>query len=389
MNAILTQLAAVAADPAGAARAWKQATGGKVVGSFPMHFPAEAVHAAGALPVILQETEDPITVGHASIYPFFCGYTRSVVDQAVKNQLDFVDVIMFGDHCVQVLSAADTIRVRKPEMKVHFYQLIASLKDAWSEDNALTVLRRLTAALEQTLGVTITEDALRKSIALFNENRQLIRHLYRLRRNGEIKLSSMEMQHIVKSSMVMDKATHNQLLRQLTQDLQGSGDGHAGRVPVYLSGHLCQAPKIDVLAMIEDCGAYVVDDDLYHGWRYVSTDVEPVSDPLRGLARWYINRNWNAPCPTRLDPKSDWDGWLLKATQDSGAQGMIVLMAKFCEPHYYYYPRIKKTFESNGLPHLLVETEHELVAAGNIRTRVESFVEMIKRQSEKSMANAA
>ena len=383
MNPILQQLAAVAADPRAAALAWKQATGGKVIGSFPMHFPAEAVHASGALPVILQESEEAITVGHASIYPFYCGYTRSVVDQATKDQLDFVDAIMFGDHCVQVLSAADMIRIRKPETPVHFYQLIPSLRDAWSEDNAVNILRRLTTALEETLNVSITEEALRASIAVFNENRQLIRNLYAQRRAGEIKLTSMDMQHVVKSSMVMDKATHNGLLRELIRDLQGTGDKHAGKVAVYLSGHLCQAPKLDVLSMIEECGAYVVDDDLYHGWRYVSSDVDHTSDPLRALARWYINRNWGAPCPTRLDPKSDWDKWLLEKTRDSGAAGMIVLMAKFCEPHYFYYPHIKKTFESNGVPHLLVETEHELIAAGNLRTRVESFVEMIKRQAQK------
>ena len=42
----------------------------------------------------------------------------------------------------------------------------------------------------------------------------------------------------------------------------------------------------------------------------------------------------------------------------SGAQGLIVLLAKFCEPHYFYYPRIKQRFESAGFPHLLLETEH-------------------------------
>lgn len=389
MNPILQQLAAAAADPAATARAWKQATGGKVIGSFPMHFPAEAVHATGALPVILQEAEDPITVGHGSFYPFFCGYTRSIVDQATRDDLNWVDAIMFGDHCVQVLSAADVVRVRKPELPVHFYQLIPSLKDAWSEENAVQILRRLTTALEETVGVEVTEEALRESIALFNENRGLIRDLYARRKRGEISLTSMEMQHIVKSSMVMDKATHNQLLRELTQQLQDSPRAPSGKVPVYLSGHLCQAPKLEVLAMIEECGAVVVDDDLYHGWRYVSTDVDHTSDPVRALARWYINRNWGAPCPTRLDPKTDWDEWLLKATRASGAAGMIVLLAKFCEPHYYYYPRIKKTFETNDMPHLLLETEHELVAAGNLRTRVESFVEMVKRRTPVASAAIA
>jgi benzoyl-CoA reductase subunit C len=376
----LAVMAAAAADPAGTARAWKRATGGKVVGSFPMHFPAEAVHAAGAMPVILQESDEAITLGHATIYPFFCGYTRSMVDQAAKGQLADVDAIMFGDHCVQVLAAADMIRMRLPDKPVHFYQLIPSLRDAWSEDSALRTLRRLVEGLESTLGITVTEDGLRASIALFNENRRLIRQLYGMRRRGEVALSASQMQHIVKSSMVMDKAEHNALLHRLSWQLVGSGNGLDGRVPVYLSGHLCQAPKLAILDMIEECGAIVVDDDLYHGWRYVSTDVDGHGDPLRALARWYIARNWGAPCPTRIDPKTDWDGWLIEATRKSGAAAMIVLMAKFCEPHYFYYPRIKATFAKEGVPELLLETEHEIVAADSLRTRVESFVERVKQR---------
>jgi benzoyl-CoA reductase subunit C len=53
MHEILNRFAAAAADQHATARAWKAATGGKVVGTFPMHFPAEVIHAAGALPVIL------------------------------------------------------------------------------------------------------------------------------------------------------------------------------------------------------------------------------------------------------------------------------------------------------------------------------------------------
>jgi len=60
---------------------------------------------------------------------------------------------------------------------------------------------------------------------------------------------------------------------------------------------------------------------------------------------------------------------------------MIVLMAKFCEPHMYYYPEIKEAFEKRGVPHLLIETEHELNSFEGLRTRVETFLEVVKRQS--------
>jgi benzoyl-CoA reductase subunit C len=57
-----------------------------------------------------------------------------------------------------------------------------------------------------------------------------------------------------------------------------------------------------------------------------------------------------------------------------------VLMAKFCEPHMYYYPEVKEAFERARMPHLLIETEHESVALEGMRTRVETFVEVLKRR---------
>jgi bcr-type benzoyl-CoA reductase subunit C len=369
------QLIDAAAAPHDAAREWKRRTGRPVIGTFPMHFPAEVVHAAGALPVVVQDSPEQITVGHGSLYPFFCGYTRSVVDQATKGQFEFLDAIMFGDHCVQLLSAADVVRVKNPDLHVGFHQLIPALRDNWSFENAERTLRRCIEDIEAQLGVSVQEDDIAASVRLFNENRRLIRELYARRRAGEIALSGREMQMIVKSSMVMDKAEHTARLRELA----AGGEPSAG-MPVYVSGHMCHAPKPEILDMIEECGARIVDDDLYTGYRFVSLDVEETGDPVKALTAWYIARNDVVPCPTRLDPSIDWDGWLLEKVREAGAQGLIVLLVKFCEPHYFYYPRIKQAFEAAGVPHLLLETEHDMSALGNLRTRIEAFVELLKRK---------
>lgn len=381
MHPALREMETASRAPNAYAREFKARSGRKVVGSFPMHFPAEIIHASGALPVILQESDEPITVGGGVMYPFFCGYTRSVVDQASKGDFDYVDAIMFGDHCVQILSAADIIRDRLPESPVGFYQLIPSLRDKWSLENSVRALSRLIEGIEEALGVTITEDDLAASIRLFNENRQLVRRLYDLRRSGALRIRASHMQYIVKSSMVMDKAEHNALLRQVVDSVGAETGALRGDLPVFVSGHLCQAPKPIVLDAIEDCGAAIVDDDLYHGYRHISMDMDEAGDPVKAIARWYLNRNFGAPCPTRLDPNIDWDGWLLRAVEACGAKGMIVLMAKFCEPHYFYYPRIRKAFEQADVPHLLIETEHEMLGLENMRTKVETFVEVARRRS--------
>jgi benzoyl-CoA reductase subunit C len=381
MEAILEAFADAAKRPHGTAREWKERTGGRVVGTFPMHFPAEVIHAAGALPVVIQESDEQISTGGGSFYPFFCGYTRSVVDQATKGSFDFLDAIMFGDHCVQMLSAADVVRLRIPDLHVGFHQLIPALRDNWSHENAERTLRRCIEDIESELDVSIDEPALSASIRLFNENRQLIRELYDLRRSGRIRLRATQMQDVVKSSMVMEKGEHTALLRDLMDHVRaGDLDAVVPGVPVFASGHMCHAPKPELLDLIEECGATIVDDDLFTGFRYVSLDAAETGDPVKALTSWYIERNDVVPCPTRLDPKTDWDGYLLDAVEGSGAQGLLVLMVKFCEPHYFYYPRIKQTFEAADVPHLLIETEHDMNAMGAMRTRIEAFVELLKRR---------
>ena len=80
----LVRMAEVAADPDAYALAWKQAhPGGKVAGVLPMNFPEELLHAAGFLPVVIQENSEPDSEGRVVLAEFYCGYTRNLADQAM------------------------------------------------------------------------------------------------------------------------------------------------------------------------------------------------------------------------------------------------------------------------------------------------------------------
>ena len=379
-QAIIDRFAAVAQDPLGYAKSWKERTGKKVIGSFPMNFPGELAHAADTLPMILQESEDQITVGHGLLFPFYCGYTRSMVDQAARGDFEVLDAIMFGDHCVQLLGAADAIRMQLVNTRVIFFQLISSMCDPWTQGRSEESFSKLKAELEDFVGAPVADEALHRSIKLFNRNRQLIRRLYEMRKTGAAPLGSVDMQHIVKSSMIMDKTEHTELMEALITRFEDAPVANSRNVRLHLSGHFCQAPKPEVLAMIEECGVTVVGDDLYHGFRYISTDVPETGDPIMGLARWYMDRNTGVPCPTRVQNNVDWDAYLLNSIREERAQGMIVLMAKFCEPHMYYYPEVREAFEKADVPHLLIETEHESMALESLKTRVETFVEVVKHR---------
>ncbi|TQC50121.1 2-hydroxyacyl-CoA dehydratase [Rhodococcus sp. WS4] len=376
-QAMLT-MSAVADSPTDYVAQWKRTTGRKALGVFPMNFPSELAHAAGVLPVIIQEDREPITVGRNLLGEFNCGYTRNVADQAALGRLDVYDGFFHADHCIQLLGAIDVVREDESDKPVYFGQLMSSMSDDWAFPQVLGKMKDFRSELEKFADRTISDADLARSIDIFDTNRRLMRTIFENRRSGDAALTSAQLQVLVKSSMIMDKEEHSELLRQVTASLNFSPRND--RIRVHLSGHFCHAPKPELLDLIEDCGAIVVDDDLFHGTRYVSTDIGAIGDPLEALASVYLRRNTAVPCPTRVQHEADWDRFLVDSVYASGAQGVIVLMAKFCEPHMLFYPELRKALEAKSIPLLLIETEHEGLPMESIRTRVEALVERIRRK---------
>jgi len=379
IDRIITSLAGIAENPNAYAAQWKARNQRKVIGVFPMNFPSELVHAAGALPVLVQESRAPITLGRSLIYEYYCGYTRSLTDQAATRQLGVFDAFFLVDHCVALLGAADAMRYEIPETPIYLAQYTASMDEPWTPPEIRKRVLELRARLAEFCGTEISDDDISKSIHAFNHDRQLLRHIYALRRSGRISLTSRQMQALVKSSMVMDIAEHSALLSELVPLLETQSTASSPRVKLHLSGHFCHAPRPELLDMIESCGTVVVDDDLFTGYRYISTDVPVNEDPVAALTQWYFDRNTNVPCSTRAQKTVDWETYLTDSVAKSGADGVVVLMVKFCEPHMLYYPELRKGLSRNSVPHILIETEHEGLALEMLRTRIEALVEQIRR----------
>jgi bcr-type benzoyl-CoA reductase subunit C len=379
----MDQLAAVARDPRGYVEGWRARHPGRLVlGVLPMNFPRELALAAGTLPVVVQDDQKPVTEGRALLAEFYCGYTRNLADQAATGRFDLYDAVLMADHCIQLIGAADVVRAILPETPVFFGMLNSSMNDSWGPARVTAMMGEFLAELERLTGEPVSSQALKDAIAAHNRDRRMVRRLFDERATRSGVLSPVQLQDIVTSAMVMDPDEHAGLLASALGSA-ATGPAEASpdqRVRVHLSGHLCHAPRRELLEAIEASGAVVVDDDLYHGRRHISTDVEEDGDPLEAIARWYQQRNVNIPCPTRVQQDADWDRWLLDAVRGSGAEAVIHLLPKFCEPHMLYYPELRKALDEAGIPHLQIETEHEGLPLESFRTRIEALVERVRRK---------
>jgi bcr-type benzoyl-CoA reductase subunit C len=379
----MEQLAAVARDPRGYVEDWRTRHPGRLVlGVLPMNFPRELALAAGTLPVVVQDDQKPVTEGRALLAEFYCGYTRNLADQAATGRFDLYDAVLMADHCIQLIGAADVVRAILPETPVFFGMLNSSMNDSWGPARVTAMMGEFLTELERLTGEPVTRQALGDAIVAHNRDRRMVRGLFDERATRSAVLSPVQLQDIVTSAMVMDPDEHADLLASaLGSAAAGATAAPSGRrVRVHLSGHLCHAPRRELLEAIEASGAVVVDDDLYHGRRHISTDVEQGGDPLEAIARWYQRRNVNIPCPTRVQQDADWDRWLLDAVRGSGAEAVIHLLPKFCEPHMLYYPELRKALDAAGIPHLQIETEHEGLPLESFRTRIEALVERVRRK---------
>jgi benzoyl-CoA reductase subunit C len=375
-NEILNKLAQIAADPYERAKEWKMETGSKIIGCYIMHFPEELLHAAGVLPIVLQVKDEPITTGHAYYPSYFCGPTRSIVDQAAKGELDFLDGFVGGDYCIQAVGGAEVVGNLLPKVNNMFFRLPVG-NQPWTHGDIVQGLKELKRDIERFADKEISDEDILESIRIYNKNRGLIREIYELKSIHPSLLTSSDMLSIIKSSMVMPKEEHNEILESLLPKLQTKKDSIKEEgVRVFLSGSFCGAPKNELLELVEQSGAVVVGDDLFHGYRYISDNIAEDREPLAAIAAHYIDKNTNVPCPTRCDPKTDWPQYLVDSMRKYKADQLVIVMAQFCEPHMFFYPDIKDAMQAAGIPHLLLEISHELDSIETIKTRLEAFVEM-------------
>lgn len=366
---IISSLADITEDPYKRARDWKEATGGKVIGCFPMYVPEEIISAADMLPVTLLGSDNKISFADEYLQPSVCHLARGNLGLALKGELNFLDGIIFPDICDVTKNLPDIWR-RHCLLPLHHTLLVQGKLDSISSRNYLIrQFNQLKYRLEEITGIRIGEHSLRKSISLHNQNRELLNKLYQIRRVNPGFLRIRDVAKVVMASMLMPKEEHNRILNQLLKELSVVTKPSENGIKVVLSGQLCDEPAWEIFDLMEELGIMVADDDLYVGRRYFATKVREDIDPVEALAEHYIQ---DIPCPTKHYQADNWARYLVDLVHEADAKAVIILMLKFCEVHAFDYPWLKNRLESESIPHLLIEVEPPL-SLGRLRTSLEAF----------------
>jgi len=167
-----------------AAREWKAAAPGrKVVGYMPIYVPRELIHAAGMLPLGIVGGGDQLEVIHGDAYyqSYICRIPRSTIELGVSGRLDFVDGMLFPSICDVIRNLSGMWKTMFPQVYVRYFDVPQNYKDEIGGNYYVNELAELLEGLGELRSKPVTDDELRHSISVYNENRRLVRELYTLR----------------------------------------------------------------------------------------------------------------------------------------------------------------------------------------------------------------
>jgi len=132
--------------------------------------------------------------------------------------------------------------------------------------------------------------------------------------------------------------------------------------------------NISLMTFIEERGGDIVADDTCVGLRLLR-NIKTEGDPLESVAGYYIS---GPLCASRADFPSR-KAYFQKTLADYDIDAVVFIHQKFCDPHLSDHPFLKRMLDETGIPHFQFELEGEGFT-GQVRTRIESFFEMLERR---------
>ena len=317
---------------------------------------------------------------------FLCEYSRALLERAIEVGYNFVDGMITPDGCTMMNRCVENMELLKTmgEGKDGFFWEYMEIpqKDV---DNALDMYtlqcrNHILKPLAEKYGIDTSDEAIRKAVEEHNEVCRLIRQLGDFRKEENPRITGYEFHIITLVTYVAPKHLIIDKLRETLEEVKTREPDATNKYRARVVFVGSEVDDVDVIKLVEESGAYVCADRFCYGSlpgrdEIILNDDE---DPVRQICRQVQHR---AQCPrywdmAKMTGRRDYVADLAK---EYGADGIIYEQMKFCDP--WAYERMIGTIvlrEEHGYPVLAVDRPYAIGSSGQMRTRVQAFVESIE-----------
>ncbi len=346
------------------------AAGKKVVLTAPVYTPEEIIHSMGLVPMGAWGADVELKESKRYFPAFICSIVQSILELGVMGEYDGASAIVIPSLCdsLKVLGENWKYAVKGiPFIPMTYPQ---NRKPAYGIAYTKAGYERVIKDLEKATGASFDDAKLGESEKVYNEHNAVMREVVKVLADHP-EVSAAERSDVFKSAFFMLKEEHTALVKELIESLKADQPG-AAKKKIMTTGILVDAPEL--LKIFDDNDLQIVRDDVAAESRQYRTDCQPNTTSLDSLSQKFADMN---NCSVLYDFEKKRVQMIVDEVKESGADGVIMVLTKFCDPEEFDYVLIKKACEANDIPIILVEVDRQMANFEQARTMIETFKDLL------------
>lgn len=345
----------------------------KVIGLLPVYTPTEIVHASGMIPMGVWGGKTEIDAAKEYFPAFACSIMQAILEYGIKGSYDGMSAAIIPCMCDSLITMTQNYKSGVSGMEMIAFVHPQNRKIQAGTDYLVTEYEGVKKKLEKICGHEITEEALQNSIDVYNEHRKVMQEFIELVPKHLNTITSYLRNAVIRSGLFMKVEEHTDLVKQLNAELKAMPEEKFDGKTVMVTGIIFDDKEI--LNLLEENNIAVAYDNVAQETLQFDTLVP--NEGKSALERLALQWRDVEGSTLAYDPQKKRGKMIVENCKRVGADGVIYAMMKFCDPEEYDYPIVMKDLKNADIPHLYLEIEQQVGSNEQIRTRVQTFAEML------------
>ena len=315
---------------------------------------------------------------------YTCEFARALLERAIEGGYQFLDALIGVDACSMMNRSMEHFEILHVNDKPNFfvthtdmpYKITDYTLDSYVRQMRLRVLDRMT----EVFGVDTSDAAIRKAVEEHNEVCRIISEISEMRKADNPVITGYEFHVLNLVTYCCPKALILPYLRETLAELKTRKPDKKSpfRARVAIVGSEIDDPNLTKL--IEGCGALVVSDRYCFGSTPGREVIELTDDEdaLTQICRHYMEVS---ECARYISDEKVLQRRVTadRLAKEFKAEGMIYEQMKYCD--YWGFERALVSHvmhDEYGWPVLSIDRLYNNGNSGQLRTRVQAFVESLE-----------
>ncbi len=361
----------------------RRAAGDKFIGTFCIYVPEELILALGAIPVALcGGTSVSIPYAEKSFPRDICPLVKSTLGLALSNTCPYgpIEDLAVGETTCDAKKKTWDILSKGGDFHV---LEVPQKKGPRDRDLWLEEVVQFKSRLEELTGRRLEPEKLARAVRLMNRKRRALARLNAFRREANPPVSGLDALVVMQGALLDDTLRFTEKLEALNDELDDRvrrGVGVAsGRIKrIMVAGCPSVMGNWKLHHVLESAGALVVCDETCTGSRYYENPVEETDGGLDAQVAAVAARYLKIECSC-FSPNDERLDSVVRLARECRVDGVVQYVLQYCHTYNIEASRVASALKEAGVPSLKIVTDYSEEDMGQLRIRVDAFLEGLER----------